>query len=159
MLLLTGLPVASPVIILVLSSLCRKMNSRGRQDTRSGTEKQCSHDLFHTPLGSDMSSVYISAVVCQKYNSKTNSLNVWSLHQPSIITPPSLSPTAKIFCSVLPSASPLPPLNKTALQANLPTGKFIRNFCSYRDLNEWWQFFVKSFSTQKMDKTLVHFHV
>ena len=159
MLLLTGLPVASKVIILVFSSLCRKTNSREREDTRSRTEKQCSHDLFHTPLGSDMSSVYISAVVCQKYNSKTNSLNVWSLHQPSIITPPSLSPTAKIFCSVLSCASPLTPLNKTALQTNLPTGKFIRNFCSYRDLHEWWQFFVKSFSTQKMDKTLVHFHV
>ena len=149
MLLLTGLPVAGTVIILVFGCLCRKTNSRGREDTRSGTEKQCSHNLFHTPLGSDMSSVYISAVVCQKYNSKTNSLNVWSLHQPPIITPPSLSPTAKIFCSVLPSASPLPPLNKTVLQTNLPTGKFIRNFCSYRDLHGWWQFFCKEFLSSK----------
>ena len=63
MLLLTGLPVAGTVIILVFGWLCRKTNSRGREDTRSGTEKQCSHNLFHTPLGSDMSSVYISAVV------------------------------------------------------------------------------------------------
>lgn len=63
MLLLTGLPVEGPVIILVLSHLCRKTNSQGREDMRSGTEKQCSHNLFHTPLGSDMSSVYISAVV------------------------------------------------------------------------------------------------
>ena len=80
---------------------------------------------------------------------RTNSLNVWSLHQPSIITPPSLSPTAKIFCSVLPSASPLPPLNKTALQTKLPTGKFIRNFYSNRDLHEWWQFFCKEFLSSK----------
>ena len=63
MLLLTGLPVAGTVIILVFGCLCRKTNSRAREDTRSGTEKQCSHNLFHTPLGSDMSSVYITAVV------------------------------------------------------------------------------------------------
>ena len=63
MLLLTGLSVAGPVINLVFSCLSRKMNSWGREDTRCGTEKQCSHNLFLTPLGSDMSSVYISAVV------------------------------------------------------------------------------------------------
>ena len=80
---------------------------------------------------------------------RTNSLNVWSLHQPPIITPPSLSPTAKIFCSVLPSASPLPPLNKTALQTKLPTGKFIRNFYSNRDLHGRWQFFCKEFLSSK----------
>ena len=159
MLLLTGLPVASPVIILVFSSLCRKTNSRGREDTRSRTEKQCSHDLLHTPLGSDMSSVYISAVVCQKYNSKTNSLNVWSLHQPSIITPPSLSPTAKIFCSVLPFSSLLPPLNKTALQTKIPTGNLQKTSALIETYMGGGNFFVKSFSAQKMDKTLVHFHV
>ena len=70
MLLLTGLPVAGTVIILVFGCLCRKTNSRGREDTRSGTEKQCSHDLFHTPLGSDMSSVYISAVVWSEPTAK-----------------------------------------------------------------------------------------
>ena len=63
MLLFTGLPVADPVIILVFGCPCRKMNSWGREDMRSGAEKQCSHNLLHTPLGSDMSSVYISAVV------------------------------------------------------------------------------------------------
>ena len=159
MLLLTGLPVAGTVIILVFGCLCRKTNSRAREDTRSGTEKQCSHNLFHTPLGSDMSSVYISAVVCQKYNSKTNSLNVWSLHQPSIITPPSLSPTAKIFCSVLPFSSLLPPLNKTALQTKIPTGNLQKTSALIKTYMGGGNFFVKSFSAQKMDKTLVHFHV
>ena len=55
----------------------------------------------------------------------------------------------RVFCSVLPSASPLPPLNKTALQTKLPTGKFIRNFCSYRDLHGRWHFFCKEFLSSK----------
>ena len=40
MMLLTGLPVAGTVIILVFGCLCRKTNLRGREDTMSGTEKQ-----------------------------------------------------------------------------------------------------------------------
>ena len=118
MMLLTGLPVAGTVIILVFSCLCRKTNLRGREDTRSGTEKQCSHNLFHTPLGGDMSSVYITAVVWSE-------LIPW-MSDSCTSLPSSPHPHShqqqKYFVLYCLPASPLPPLNKTALQANLPTG-------------------------------------
>ena len=45
---ITGLPVADSVVIFVFGRLRRKTNTQGRKHTRSGTEKRCSHKLFHT---------------------------------------------------------------------------------------------------------------
>ena len=43
---IAGLPVADAVVMSVFGRLCRKMNTRGREETRSGTEKRCFHKLF-----------------------------------------------------------------------------------------------------------------
>ena len=46
---ITGLPLSGrPVINSVFGRLCRKTVPRGREDTRSGTERRCSHKWFHT---------------------------------------------------------------------------------------------------------------
>ena len=41
---------ARPIMISVLGCLRRKTYSRGREDTRSGTEKRCSHKWFRSIL-------------------------------------------------------------------------------------------------------------
>lgn len=43
---ITGRPVAEPIIISVFGCLCRKMNTQGRDDTRSEIKKWFSHNLF-----------------------------------------------------------------------------------------------------------------
>ena len=45
---ITGLPLVGPVVISVFGRLQTKTNTRGRKHTRSGTDKRCSHKLFHT---------------------------------------------------------------------------------------------------------------
>ena len=45
---ITGLPMVGPVVISVFGRFRTKTNTRGRKHTRSGTEKRCSHKLFHT---------------------------------------------------------------------------------------------------------------
>ena len=43
----------------VFGHLCRKTNTRRKEDTRSGTEKRCSHILFHTIFPCMNSNIFV----------------------------------------------------------------------------------------------------